>query len=117
MVVDDSQLIRVRLTKLLSEHGYEVIGAKDGEEAVETYLQLHPDAVLMDFAMPRKHGLTALRELRRLDPDAKVILLTAMDQQAIALRAMQAGAKDFLIKPYDPEQLLAALRKVLGASQ
>ena len=68
MVVDDSHLIRVRLTKLLTQHGYEVIDAKDGEEAVETYSQVHPDAVIMDFAMPRKHGLIALREMRRSAP-------------------------------------------------
>jgi len=113
MIVDDSQFIRLRLNKLLAQHGYQVLEAKDGEEAVETYRQQTPDVVLMDIAMPRKHGSVALREIRALDSEAKVIMLTGMNQQAIVLRAMQAGAKDFLVKPFEDEQVLNALRKAL----
>jgi len=114
LIVDDAQFMRMRIAKLLSQHEYETIEAKDGEEAVQTYRQVQPDAVLMDFAMPRKNGLAALTEIRNFDPEAKVIMLTALGQQAIVLRAMQAGAKDFLMKPYDAEQVIKVLKKVLG---
>ncbi len=116
MVADDAQFTRRRVVKLLTKHNYDVIEVKDGEEAVQIYQQTHPDAVLMDFAMPRKNGLAALTEIRKADPQAKVIMLTALDQQVIALRAMQAGAKDFVTKPYDCQQLLEILRKVLGCT-
>ena len=114
LVVDDSQFMRMRVTKLLTEQGYEVVQAVDGEEAVQTYGNVKPDAVLMDMAMPRKNGKQALSEIRRLDDQAKVIMLTSMDQQAIVLRALQAGAMDFLVKPCEPEELLKTLQKVLG---
>jgi two-component system chemotaxis response regulator CheY len=102
------------LTKLLNKYGYKVIEAKDGVEAVKTYRKANPDAVFMDFAMPRKNGLDALSEIRKFDPKAKVIMLTALGQQAITLRAMQSGAKDFLMKPYEPEKVVKTLQKVLG---
>lgn len=114
MVVDDTQFVRKRIARLLIEHGYEVIEAEDGEEAVRAYGSIKPDAVLMDFVMPRKNGREALVEICRSDPQAKVIMLTALGQQAIVLRALQAGAKDFLVKPCEPEQILNALKKVLA---
>lgn len=113
MVVDDSQFIRLHLTKLLTEHEYEVIEVENGEEAVQTYRQLYPDAVLMDIVMPVKNGSDALREILSLDPQAKIIILSTMNQDSIVLRAMQAGAKDFLTKPADAKQLLKALHKML----
>jgi two-component system, chemotaxis family, chemotaxis protein CheY len=113
MVVDDAQFMRLRVTKLLSEQGYEVIQAADGEEAVETYRSARPDAVLMDITMPRKDGLTALAEIRAFDQKAKVIMLTALSQQTMVLEAMKSGAKDFLVKPYDPDRVLKILHKVL----
>src|SRR5262245_27167083 len=114
MIVDDSQFIRMRLVKLLTGHGYQVIEATNGEEAVQIYGRAKPDAVLMDVAMDQKNGLTALTEILQADPQARVIMLTALGQQAIILRALQTGAKDFLVKPYDPERLLKTLHKVLG---
>jgi two-component system chemotaxis response regulator CheY len=113
MVVDDAQFMRMRVTKLLTEHGYAVIEAEDGEEAVQTYRSAQPDAVLMDITMPRKDGLMALSEIRQFDPQAKVIMLTALSQQTMVLEAMRGGAKDFLVKPYDPERVLKTLHKVL----
>jgi two-component system chemotaxis response regulator CheY len=113
MVVDDSQFMRMRLTALLSQYSHEVIQAENGEEAVQTYRQIQPDAVLMDVTMPQKDGLTALAEIRQFDPQAKVIILTALDQQSLALQAVQAGAIDFLVKPYNPERIVKALQKVL----
>jgi len=114
MVVDDAQFMRMRVSKLLIEHGYEVIEAIDGETAVQTYRSVNPDAVLMDITMPHKDGLTALAEIRHFDPQAKVIMLTALGQQPLVLQALQIGAKDFLVKPYDPERILKTLQKVLG---
>ncbi len=113
MVVDDAQFMRLRVSKLLIKHGYEVVEAGDGAAAVQTYRQLKPDAVLMDITMPIKDGLTALSEIRQFDPQAKVIMLTALGQQAIVLKAMQAGAKDFLVKPFDPERIMKSVQKVL----
>lgn len=114
MVADDAQFMRMRVCKLLIEHGYEVIEVTNGEAAVQTYCHTNPDAVLMDITMPYKDGLTALAEIRHFDPQAKVIMLTALGQQALVFEAFQMGAKDFLVKPYDPERILKTLEKVLG---
>ena len=113
MVVDDNQFMRKRITKTLDGNGYRVIEAEDGAKAVELYSSARPDAVLMDVVMPNKDGLEALAEIRQLDPRAIVIMLTALDQQAVAVKAVQAGAKDFLAKPVVPDKLVAALKKVL----
>jgi two-component system chemotaxis response regulator CheY len=113
MIVDDAQFMRMRVNKLLTKHGYDVIEAEDGEEAVQAYPSVKPDAVLMDITMPRKDGLAALTEIRRQDPRAKIIMLTALGQQGMVLKAMQAGARDFVVKPYDPERLMKTLRKTL----
>ncbi len=114
LIAEDSRFVRLRIKKLLTEHNYDVVEAQNGEEAVQIYHQVNPDAVLLDFAMPIKNGMATLKEIRSFDPQAKVIMLTALDQQAIILRVMQAGAKDFLTKPYDADQLIAVLQKVLG---
>jgi two-component system chemotaxis response regulator CheY len=113
MIVDDAQFMRMRVNKLLTKHGYDVVEAEDGEEAVQAYRSVKPDAVLMDITMPRKDGLTALTEIRQHDPRAKIIMLTALGQQGMVLKAMQAGARDFVVKPYDPERLVKTLQKTL----
>jgi two-component system chemotaxis response regulator CheY len=113
MVVDDSLFMRNHLTKLLAKNGYETVVAENGEQAVQTYRQARPDAVLMDITMPRKDGLQALTEIREFDIKAKVIMLTALNQELAVTRAIHVGAKDFLIKPVPPVQLLSALQKVL----
>lgn len=114
MVVDDAQFMRVRLSKLLIDHGYEVVEAADGEQAVQTYLTAKPDAVVMDITMPQKDGLHALAEIRASDPSARVIMLTALGQESLVVQAVQAGAKDYVVKPYDPDRLMNALQRVLG---
>lgn len=114
MVVDDAQFMRMRVSKLLSQNGYEVVEAEDGVAAVQTYQSENPDAVIMDITMPRKDGLSALREIREFDSRAKVIMLTALGQQSMVLEAMKAGAKDFLVKPYDPDRVIKTLDKVLS---
>jgi two-component system chemotaxis response regulator CheY len=114
MIVDDSMFMRNRLIKLLSENGYETVTACDGVDAVRIYGEARPDVVLMDITMPRKDGLEALAEIRQLDPTAKAIMLTALDQPLLAGRAVLIGAKDFLTKPVRSGRLLMALRKVLS---
>ncbi len=114
MVVDDAQFMRVRLTKLLTGHGYDVAEAENGEQAVKTYRATKPDAVLMDITMPEKDGLEALAEIRSFDPSAKVIMLTALGQESMVIQAIKSGAKDYVVKPFDPDRVMLALQKVLG---
>ena len=113
MIVDDSLFMRNHLSKLLGRNGYEIVLAENGEVAVHTYRQARPDAVLMDITMPRKDGLQALTEIREFDSKAKVIMLTALDQELAATRAIHLGAKDFLVKPVPPNRILTALRNAL----
>jgi two-component system chemotaxis response regulator CheY len=114
MVVDDAQFMRVRLTKLLTERGYQVIEAENGEQAVQVYQAVRPDAVVMDITMPHKDGLAALAEIRGGDPQARVIMLTALGQESLVVQAVQSGAKDYVVKPFDPNRLMSALERALG---
>ncbi|HHX64537.1 MAG TPA: response regulator [Chloroflexi bacterium] len=113
LVVDDAQFLRLRLSKLLKEHGYETIEAENGDKALAQYAQHSPDAVLLDITMPDKDGLQVLGELREHDPDARVVMLTALGQQSIVLQAIKAGARDFIVKPYEPERVLTAIAKAM----
>ena len=113
MIVDDSLFMRNHLNKLLTKHGYDTISAENGEQALSNYRRDRPDAVLMDIMMPRKDGLEALSEIRQIDPQARVIMLTALDQEVAVTRAIHLGAKDFLVKPASPERLLDTLQKTL----
>jgi two-component system chemotaxis response regulator CheY len=115
LVVDDAAFMRVRAAKVLEEAGYEVLQAENGTQAVRQYAAERPDAVLLDITMPEKDGLTALKEIKSIDPDARVAMVTAMGQQAIVMEALRAGARDFVLKPFQPDRVLAALRKLLTA--
>lgn len=115
MVVDDAQFMRVRLTKLLTGNGFDVVEAENGEEAVKTYQAEKPDAVLMDITMPQKDGLEALGEIKNFDANAKVIMLTALGQESMVVQAVQAGAKDYVVKPFDPNRVMMALQKILAS--
>lgn len=114
LVVDDAAFMRMRCTKLLTENGYSVVEAENGLQAVQKYQELRPDGVLLDITMPEMDGLTALKEIKKLDPNARVAMVTAMGQQAMVLDALKSGAKDFVIKPFQPERVLAAVKKMLG---
>jgi two-component system, chemotaxis family, chemotaxis protein CheY len=114
LLVDDAAFMRMRCARLLQEHGHEVIEASNGREAVEAYQAEKPDAVLMDITMPEMDGLEALRAIRSQDPGAKVAMLTAMGQQAIVIEAVKSGAKDFVVKPFERERVLAAVDKLVG---
>jgi two-component system chemotaxis response regulator CheY len=111
-VVDDAAFMRMRMSKILTEAGYQVVQAENGLEAVEKYRSEKPDAVLMDITMPEMDGLTALKEIRSLDPTARVAMVTALGQQQIVLEAVKSGAKDFLVKPCEGDRVLAAVSKL-----
>ena len=113
LVVDDAEFARGRMLKALGNAGYTVIEAENGFEAVNRYFSERPDVVLMDVTMPEMDGLSALREIKTLDPDARVVMLTRMGQETIVLEALEAGAWDYLVKPYEVDRVLAALTNVL----
>ena len=114
LVVDDAEFLRMRISKMLTGAGHEIIEAENGVVAVESYKKLKPDAVLMDVTMPEMDGLTALKEIRAYDPNAKVVMLTALGQESVVLEAVKAGARDFVVKPFDRERVLGAVSKILG---
>ncbi|MCS7002875.1 MAG: response regulator [Dehalococcoidia bacterium] len=114
LIVDDAQFMRVRCAKLLTSNGYDVVEAANGREAVEKYQQEKPACVLMDITMPEMDGLEALKAIREIDPNARIAMVTAMGQQGIVMDAIKAGAKDFVVKPFQPERVLAAVEKLLG---
>ncbi|MHB0869882.1 MAG: response regulator [Chloroflexota bacterium] len=114
LVVDDAAFMRMRCSKLLTESGYQVVEAENGVQAVKQYQEHRPDAVLLDITMPEMDGLTALREIRKLDPNAKVAMVTAMGQQSIVMEALKAGARDFVLKPFQSDRVLATVKKLVG---
>lgn len=114
LVVDDAAFMRMRCSKLLTENGHEVVEAGTGREAVDQYKATSPDAVLLDITMPDMDGLSALKEIRAHDTEAKVAMVTAMGQQSIVMEALQAGAKDFVVKPFDADRVLAAVGKLVA---
>ena len=113
-MVDDAGLVRTRCRRLLTEHGYDVLEAENGLEAVAKYKQLKPDAVLLDVTMPEMDGITALKEIRKLDPEANVVMVTGMQQQAVIVDALKCGAKDFVLKPFEPNRVLLAVEKLFS---
>ena len=114
MIVDDAAFMRVRSAKLLRENGYDVVEAENGAQAIRMYQEVRPDAVLMDITMPIMDGLEALTNIRKLDPNAKVAMVTAMGQQSIVIEALKSGAKDFVVKPFQAERVLSALKRLVG---
>ncbi|MFC4768796.1 response regulator [Effusibacillus consociatus] len=115
LIVDDAAFMRMMIKEILTKNGYEVVGeAQDGREAVAKYKELSPDLVTLDITMPELDGLGALKEIRQFDPNAKVIMCSAMGQQAMVIDAIQAGAKDFIVKPFQADRVLEAIHKVIG---
>ena len=114
LVVDDAAFMRMRCAKLLGEQGYDVCEAANGIEALEKYKELGPDGVLLDITMPDMDGISTLKNLLQMDPKAKVAMVTAMGQKSMIIEALKSGAKDFVIKPFDGERVLAAVTKLLA---
>ncbi len=112
LVCDDAAFIRMSLIKVLKEAGHEPVGeAGNGVEAFKKYVDLHPDVVLMDITMPEKDGLAATKEITTFDPNATVIMVSAMGQQAKVFEAIANGAKDFIVKPFDPNKIIECIAK------
>lgn len=115
LIVDDAAFMRMMIKDILSKNGFNVVGeAQDGSQAVEKYKELSPDLVTMDITMPGMDGISALKEIKQLNSDAKVIMCSAMGQQAMVIDAIQAGAKDFIVKPFQADRVVEAIQKVLG---
>jgi two-component system chemotaxis response regulator CheY len=114
LVVDDAAVMRFMLTKILTAGGYEVVGeSATGADAVKKYKVLKPDLVTMDITMPELSGINALKAIRGFDPEANVIICSAMGQKMLISEAMQAGAIDFIIKPFEDYQVLEAVKRIL----
>ena len=115
LIVDDAAFMRMMLKDILLRGGYQVVGeAENGQRAIELYKELKPDLVTMDITMPELDGISALKEIRAYDPDAVVIMCSAMGQQALVIDAIGAGAKDFIVKLFQPERVLEAVKKAVG---
>lgn len=115
LIVDDAAFMRMMIKDILSKNGYEVVGeANDGSQAIEKYKDLKPDLVTMDITMPEMDGITALKEIKKIDANSKVIMCSAMGQQAMVIDAIQAGAKDFIVKPFQSDRVIEAIKKTLG---
>ncbi|MDE6641485.1 MAG: response regulator [Acetatifactor sp.] len=115
LVCDDAAFMRMMIKDILSKNGYNVAGeAENGMKAVEKFKEVTPDLVLMDITMPEMDGIAALKEIKKIDAGAKVIMCSAMGQQAMVIESIQAGAKDFIVKPFQAERVLEAVKKVVG---
>ncbi len=115
LVVDDAAFMRMMVKDILTKNGYEVVGeAENGLRAIEKYQELRPDLVTMDITMPEMDGISAVKEIRKIDPNAKVIMCSAMGQQSMVIEAIQSGARDFIVKPFQPDRVLEAIRKAAG---
>ncbi|CAM4340909.1 response regulator [Paenibacillus phoenicis] len=115
LIVDDAAFMRMMIRDILTKNGFEVVGeAQDGAQAIEKFKELHPDLITMDITMPEMDGIAALKEIKKLDPNAKVIMCSAMGQQAMVIDAIQAGAKDFIVKPFQSDRVIEAINKTLG---
>ena len=115
LICDDAAFMRMMIKDILTKNGYNVAGeAENGARAVEKYNELKPDLVLMDITMPEMDGIQALKKIRGNDPSALVIMCSAMGQQAMVIESIQAGAKDFIVKPFQADRVLEAVRKVVG---
>jgi two-component system chemotaxis response regulator CheY len=114
LIVDDLTFIKMVLKDLVEKAGFRVVGeASDGEEALRLFAEKRPDIVLLDITMPKMDGLTALRKILEMDPEAKVIMCSALGQQRLILQAIQMGAKDFIVKPFRPERVIGSIKKIL----
>lgn len=115
MLVDDAAFMRMTIKNCLTKAGYtELVEAADGQQAVETYEKEHPDLVIMDITMPNMDGIQALEAIKTMDSGAKVVMCSAMGQEAMVVQAIQLGALDFIVKPFKPDRVLQTVNKVLG---
>ncbi len=115
LVVDDAAFMRMMIKDILTKNGYSVVGEADnGLNAIDKYEELKPDLVTMDITMPEMDGITAVKEIRKKNPNARIIMCSAMGQQAMVIDAIQAGARDFIVKPFQPDRVLEAVAKAVN---
>lgn len=115
LIVDDAAFMRMMIKDILTKNGYEVVGeAENGGVAVTRYKELFPDLVIMDITMPEVDGIQAVREIKKINKNSQIIMCSAMGQQAMVIESIQAGARDFIVKPFQPERVIEAVKKVLG---
>lgn len=114
LIVDDAAFMRMILKDVLTKNGYEVVGeAGNGLEAIQKYKELRPDLTLMDITMPELDGIRATKEIKSQYPEANIVICSAMGQQAMVVESIQAGAKDFIVKPFQPERVIEIVEKIL----
>jgi two-component system chemotaxis response regulator CheY len=114
LVADDASFMRQMIRDIIEPEGFEVVGeASDGVEVVDKFKELHPDMVMMDIVMPKRSGIDAVKGIVAMDPTARVVMCSALGQETLVMEAIQAGAKDFIVKPFKPESVVTALRKAL----
>ncbi|AGA70275.1 response regulator with CheY-like receiver, AAA-type ATPase, and DNA-binding domains [Desulfitobacterium dichloroeliminans LMG P-21439] len=114
LIVDDAAFMRMMVKDILTKNGFNVVGeAENGAVAVDKFVELTPDLVIMDITMPEMDGLQAVREIRKRDPQARVVMCSAMGQQAMVIDAIQSGAKDFIVKPFQADRVVEAVQKAL----
>lgn len=115
LLVDDAAFMRMMVKNVLTENGYtDLQEASDGAEAVAKYNEIRPDLVIMDITMPNKDGLEALKEIRASDPNASVVMCSAMGQEAMVIEAIKSGAKDFIVKPFKPDRIIKTVTSIVG---
>lgn len=114
LIVDDAAFMRMILRKILVNMGHEVFEAENGLQGVKKYREILPDLVTMDITMPEMNGIDAVKAIKSFDPAAKIVMCSAMGQQAMVIESIQAGARDFIVKPFQADRVLEAVRKVLG---
>ncbi|AEF94618.1 response regulator receiver protein [Desulfotomaculum nigrificans CO-1-SRB] len=115
LIVDDAAFMRMMIKNILTKNGYEVAGeAENGAVAVQLYKELKPDLVTMDITMPEMDGIQGVKAIRAVDPNANIIMCSAMGQQTMVMEAIQAGAKDFIVKPFQQDRILQAIERVLA---
>lgn len=115
LIVDDASFMRMMIKDILTKNGFEVVGeAENGAKAIEKFKELNPELVIMDITMPEMDGIQAVREIKNIDKDAKIVMCSAMGQQAMVIEAIQAGAKDFIVKPFQADRVIEAVKKVLS---
>ncbi|GHU57229.1 chemotaxis protein CheY [Clostridia bacterium] len=115
LLVDDAAFMRMMLKDILTKNGYDVVGeAENGVKAIEKYKELTPDLVILDITMPEMDGIQAAKGIKAADSGATIVMCSAMGQQAMVIESIQAGAKDFIVKPFQADRVLEAVQKVIG---
>lgn len=114
LIADDASFMRQMIREIIEPEGYEVVGeATNGIEAVESFEALHPDIVTMDIVMPKRSGIDAVKGILAEHPDAKIVMCSALGQETLVMEALQAGARDFIVKPFKPDSVISTLAKIL----